>query len=36
MHIWSGHQLGRLYHLTSDYKGYKKLKSILEKGLEKV
>lgn len=33
MHILSGHQLGRLYHMTSEYKGYKRLKSILEKGL---
>lgn len=32
----SSKQLGKLYQLTSSYKGYKRLKSILEVALEKV
>lgn len=33
IHKNSGHELGRLYQLTNNYKGYKKLKNILETGL---
>ena len=36
IHKNSGKELGRLYHITNNYKGYKKLKSILEVSLEKV
>lgn len=32
----SAKELGRLYHVNNNYKGYKKLKIILENGLEKV
>lgn len=36
VHHQSGRQLGKLYQLTNNYKGYKKLKAILEIGLEKI
>jgi sporulation protein YlmC with PRC-barrel domain len=36
IHKNSGKELGRLYNLTNNYKGYKKLKSILEVNLAKV
>jgi sporulation protein YlmC with PRC-barrel domain len=32
----SGKELGRLFQLTNNYKGYRRLKAILEVGLEKV
>ena len=32
----SAKSLGRLYQMTNNYKGYRKLKSILELGLSKV
>ena len=36
IHKNSGKELGRLYQLTNNYKGYKKLKNILEVSLERV
>lgn len=36
IHKNSAKSLGRLYQITNNYKGYKKLKIILENGLEKL
>ena len=36
IHKNSAKSLGRLYQMTNNYKGYKKLKVILENGLEKL
>lgn len=36
IHKHSGKEMGRLFNLTNNYKGYKKLKNILEVNLAKV